>query len=156
MLAVLAVAVFAVGACKGAPANSASPTTAASTGDAHTSWVSYVQCMRNNGHPDFPDPTQDSQGQWGVSVDTATVPTPACEDLLRTALRASRVKREPTAAEMARLRQYSQCVRDHDMPNYPDPGTDGVIDMPEGMRDDPKLGPALVACQQYAPPQEPK
>jgi hypothetical protein len=152
-LIVLAATIFTVAACDG---DSATPAPAASAADAHATWVTYVQCVRGNGHPDVLDRVRDPHGTWSVPVDPATVNAPACEGALRQALQASRVKREPTAAEMARLRQYAQCVRDHGMPNYPDPGTDGVIDMPEGMRDNPSLGPAFMACQQYAPQQNPK
>lgn len=155
MPTLLTMAILALAGC-GSGGNSATPSPSASAVDAQTAWIDYARCVRGNGHADFPDPVQDARGGWSLPVDPATFDVPACEQLLKRALLVTRVKRDPTVAEMEKRLQFARCVRAHGVPAYPDPGADGVIDMPPDMRNDPKLGPALVACQQYAPPPEPK
>jgi hypothetical protein len=153
-LAVLALSVLPLAGCH--TGASAGPSPAASAVDARTAWLQYAKCVRDNGHADFPDPVQDGDGRWSLPVDPATVDVPACDALLRQTLQETKVKHEPTAAEMEQRLLFARCVREHGVPGYPDPGPDGVFDMPSDMRNDPKLGPAFVACRQYAPPAEPK
>jgi hypothetical protein len=35
--------------------------------------------------------------------------------------------RNPTAEELAKLRQFSQCMRQHGVPDWPDPRSDGTF-----------------------------
>jgi hypothetical protein len=56
---------------------------------------------------------------------------------------------------MTKLRTFAKCIREHGVPNFPDPDEDGNFDLPDGM-DDAALRDAQTACKQYAPPQRPK
>lgn len=46
---------------------------------------------------------------------------------------------------------YARCIRDNGYPDWPDPNADGQIIMLRGMRDDPRLQPAMDACQDLRP-----
>jgi uncharacterized membrane protein len=63
--AMVAVGVLALlAACSGSPSSASSGGSPTGGGSANApSGVSYSQCMRSHGVPNFPDPSTDSQGQ---------------------------------------------------------------------------------------------
>jgi hypothetical protein len=130
---------------------SATPTTG---GDDHG--IRFSQCMRANGVPDFPDPKVGTGG--GISIDA-----PAGADPTKVDAAMQKCKPylpnggEPTKADpavVAQLRKFSQCMRDHGVPKFPDPTDEGL------QVDNSKLGidpesptfkAAEQACQKYQP-----
>jgi hypothetical protein len=58
-----------------------------------------------------------------------------------------------TAADVAKMRQYAQCMRQHGISDFPDPRADGVFDLAgTSLANDPKsqrMRDANDACQQY-------
>ena len=51
--------------------------------------------------------------------------------------------------------EFSQCVRSHGVPNFPDPGSDGRIPDPATVginQGSPKFEAANQACRAYRPP----
>lgn len=54
--------------------------------------------------------------------------------------------------EVEKVRKFAQCIRANGYSDYPDPDSEGRVQLPAGTDpDDPKLKAALSKCQQYAP-----
>ena len=81
---------------------------------------------------------------------------PACNTLARQAKQAAREAARPSAQEMAKLRRYAKCMREHGAPNWPDPDSDGNFNVPPELRDSGSRGAPHAACKQYEPPLRPK
>jgi hypothetical protein len=113
--------------------------------------------MRAHGVPKWPDP--DSSGvfdktkittqQLGVSSTGLQTAQDACQHL-----------HPPTSLTQQRLNaaqglQFSQCMRNHSVPNFPDPDGTGRIPDPATVGVDqgsPQFQAANDACAQYRPP----
>ncbi|MBN8870335.1 MAG: hypothetical protein J0H66_10690 [Solirubrobacterales bacterium] len=81
--------------------------------------VKFAECIRAHGVSDFPDPNDDNQFDYGVSVTPAVWKraTTACKDLQPPGtLSAKRTPEEQSAS----LR-FAQCVRDNGVKDFPDP-----------------------------------
>jgi hypothetical protein len=83
----------------------------------------FVACMRTHGLPSFPDPHAD--GVFSFDASPAVVgpeirgPQRTCQSLLHLG------DGPPTPAEsakrLARFLEWSRCMRNHGLPNFPDP-----------------------------------
>jgi hypothetical protein len=82
--------------------------------------VKFAACMRENGYPDFPDPKASGEfPTFGISVTGAVwlKALRACKELQPPgSLSAKRSPEQQTAA-----RRFAQCVREHGVPDFPDP-----------------------------------
>jgi hypothetical protein len=115
--------------------------------------------MRTHGYPSFPDPTQDEDGNWNFPESAGDARTPpACSTLARRAksqLARSRVdpKGKPrSAADMAKLRAFARCMREHGLADWPDPDADGAFALPSRLQSrQPLTRPAEQACRRYLP-----
>jgi hypothetical protein len=92
----------------------------------------YAKCMRSHGVKDFPDP--DSSGNFNVSSDpTSSKEADAnqvCNHLLNVGTQLNAAQTQHT---LSRLLKYSQCMRAHGVPGFPDPQTTtGGIGVPGG------------------------
>jgi hypothetical protein len=88
--------------------------------------------MRSHGVPNFPDP--DSSGNFDLSNDPTTSQETAanqtCNHLLNAGTQLSAAQTQHT---LSQLLKYSQCMRAHGVPNFPDPTlTIGGIGVPGG------------------------
>ena len=127
-------------ACSGSPSSTGSPTSpggsptaggAANAGQsANAQLLAFSQCVRSHGVPDFPDPQPGASNakfsgaqQLGVSSSRYQTAVNACQHLLPAG-----VDDQFPPAEVQQLligmREFSQCVRSHGVPNWPDPTTD--------------------------------
>ena len=90
----------------------------------------FAQCMRSRGVPDFPDPQPGASNakfpsaqQLGVSSSRYQAADDACQHLLPAG-----IDDQFPPAEVQQLligmRQFSQCMRSHGVPNWPDPSVD--------------------------------
>ena len=88
----------------------------------------FAQCARQHGKPDFPDPAiQEGVLAFpGASKEDQIAVQDACASILQR-VPASMVHRPrmPSAQELAGLRQFSACMRQHGIPEWPDPTADG-------------------------------
>jgi hypothetical protein len=116
-----------------------------------TRWHLVAQCFRANGYPNLPDPTIDSHGQPqlpdGVQK-PATIPTP-CQSLLDQANQASEAAggggiHQPSH-NVAQLRLFAQCMRDHGLDDWPDPDSQGRFHLPADLQG--KSGPRWPAIR---------
>jgi hypothetical protein len=86
----------------------------------------FAQCVRQHGHPDFPDPSVDSQGNmspppaWvALSKDDPAIAT--CGSILGRLPGNNRT----APPDLVTLRLLAKCMRDHDITDWPDPAPDG-------------------------------
>jgi hypothetical protein len=117
--------------------------------------------MRSHGVPNYPDPTtsglvKESLQQLGVTSSRFQSASRDCNHLLPNG------GSGPNAAQVQQVRalalSFSQCVRSHGVPNFPDPGSDGRIPDPAigGINQgSPKFQAANQACRRYRPPYMP-
>jgi hypothetical protein len=120
--------------------------------------------MRSNGVPNWPDPN--SGGVFdkskltlqllGVSSSRLQSAQAACRHL------APNGGQPPNQARLQRMKaqalQFSQCVRAHGVPDFPDPDSTGRIRDPASVGIDqgaPRFQAANQACGKYRPPYMP-
>jgi hypothetical protein len=118
--------------------------------------LKYSQCMRDQGLSWFPDPGAD--GGLRVSVPEGTDQSKvdkaeqACKAYAPGATRGGPLAEE----DLDKLRQMSQCVREHGFEKYPDPDADGGIHLDSkttGLSPDtPGFEKALQECRKLLPP----
>jgi hypothetical protein len=113
-----------------APAPSRSSNAIAQYVDAQRKWV---KCMRDQGY-NLPDP--DAKGSVDISPVLRSMKISKADPGLMAALQkcqslqvpapAELTSRPPiTAEQLANLRKYAKCVREHGVPSYPDPLANG-------------------------------
>lgn len=130
--------------------NGASPST-----DIATLWRQYAQCLRKHGAPNYPDAVQRSDGTWGPPPNTSRPPQMAmnaCRSSGVNLKNQMRHQQHPvTTAELAKLRQLAQCLRQHGLPTWPDPKPDGSFGglSPQLRQAIKNPSSATIACRQY-------
>jgi hypothetical protein len=122
--------------------------------------IAFARCMRSNGVPNWPDPSSNgvfdksklTSQQLGASTARIQAAQGVCGHLLRNG-------GGPTAAQArqakAQALRFSQCVRAHGVPSFPDPDSTGRIPDPAGEGIDqgsPKFRAANQACAKDRPP----
>ena len=152
---VMLAASTALAACGGSVAatqggGSAATTQGGGTPDASTAAI--VSCYRAHGDPSFPDPVYDpSDGEWHFAVSPGTAPAStqqACQHLFPTANASPPVPQ----AQFQQLVRLSECLREHGVPNWPDPNPDGAFGLPPALQSKTPAWPgAARACQRYMP-----
>jgi hypothetical protein len=128
--AALAVLTVIVGGCGSASAGGGNHRNGTST--ARDKAVKFAECMRNNSVSGFPDPnasgrlTIDAVAN-GSSIDTNSATfkqaMSACKDLQPPGFTGSKVTPSQRTARLA----FAQCVRDHGVPDFPDPTSNGPL-----------------------------
>jgi hypothetical protein len=152
----VAAAIAALSGCSSG-GSGASPTTSASadTQQALTVGRSFAQCARSHGQPNFPDPTiQNGHLDFGTDKQAISAVQQACGSILQQLPPAMLGGNQaPSADDMQHLRQYAQCLRQHGMPDWPDPKSDGtfpIVGTPLGQEGkSQRLIDAMQACKQY-------
>ena len=123
--------------------------------------VAFARCMRSHGVPTTPtrpqrrarqgEPAAARGQQLPVPGGPERLPAPAPE-------RRQRAEPRPDGAGEGAGAEFSQCVRRHGVPNFPDPGSDGRIPDPATVginQGSPKFEAANQACRRYRPPYMP-
>jgi hypothetical protein len=160
-LAATGFAMLALAGCNGAPGGAteagASPTPSSNQAAA----IVLAECMRANGFPNFPDPVKDDQGRWNFPAETAGdwLPPDACRPLVRDWKSVFADEKPLTADDMAKLREYAKCMREHGLPDFPDPDDDGNFEVPDRLRvlaenNDPVVTATIEACEHLLPPKK--
>ena len=126
--------------------------------------VALARCMRSNGVPNWPDPNSSgafdksklTPQQLGASTAKVQAAQVACRHLLPNG------GTGPTAAQVQQVKaqalRFSQCVRAHGVPSFPDPDSTGRIPDPATVGIDqgsPKFRAANQACGTFRPPYMP-
>ena len=124
-LALIAVIVAGCGSGSGGTGNNGTATARAKA-------VKFAECMRTNGVSGFPDPNASGQLTIdavanGSSVDTNSAAfkqaMSACKDLEPPGFTGPKVTPQLRTARLA----FAQCVRDHGVPDFPDPTPNGPL-----------------------------
>jgi hypothetical protein len=81
--------------------------------------VKFAECIRAHGVTDFPDPNEDNQFDYGVSVTPAvwTRATTACKDLQPPGTLSAKRTPEEQSASL----KFAQCIRENGVEDFPDP-----------------------------------
>jgi hypothetical protein len=132
-------AIVVLTAC-GSSTTSASTESSMST--AYHKALAYAQCIRAHGVPDYPDPN--SQGQFIIQNGSSDFPTES-PAIANAAGKACRSLIPPSLAQgpssgstgqgsgTANALKFSECMRSHGVPNFPDPASNGQFTLPPGM-----------------------
>jgi hypothetical protein len=158
MLAPIAAAALLAAGCGGGSAGDGRAASAASGGSDQA--AKYSQCMRKNGVPEFPDPV-DGQIQLratpggGLDPDSPEFKRAqqACRDLAPSGAQGGA---GPPAEVQKQVLDYAKCIRQHGVPNFPDPDFSGgavQLRLPRGGIDpnSKQFKAAQQACQDKAP-----
>jgi hypothetical protein len=140
---VMAVLVAGCGGSSGTTTTNRRPNdTAASTGGSqsktqiHQNALNFAKCMRANGVPNFPDPSPGGGFQVGaglnVAAPVATAAQAKCQKFTPGGGPLSPGP-PPSAQTMAQLRRIAVCMRQHGVPQFPDPKSS----VPPGFRPNP-------------------
>ena len=114
--------------------------------------MAIVTCYRAHGDPSFPDPVYDpSDGRWHFAISPGSAPLStrqACQHLFPS----SNASPPVPQAQFQQLVSYAECLRQHGMPNWPDPDPDGSFPLPPTLNPKSPAGQAAGdACKQYLP-----
>lgn len=150
---VVLVASTVLTACGSGPGGSAGRTTARGYPASEASDMAIVQCYRTHGDPGFPDPIYDpGDGRWHFAVSPGTAPAStqqACQHLFPSAVNASPPVPQ---AEFQALVRLAECLRQHGVPNWPDPDPDGGFGLPRALQTKTAAyARASQACQRLMP-----
>jgi hypothetical protein len=105
-------------------------------------------CLRSHGYPSFPDPVQDARGNWGWGPGVPRrVNATVCDDMIKHAKSLSRPQDQErvSAADLVKLRQYSACMRQHGVADWPDPTTVGGFKLPASLEQKRRTAPFRAA-----------
>lgn len=141
----------------------ASPKSAGSGGDsaasAYAKAVKYAQCIRAHGIPKYPDPN--SKGQFfvangsslpKVSKTVENAASKACQKLLPPSMAQGPPQGSVGAKQASQGLKFSECMRSHGEPKFPDPAANGSFTLPPGMNaESPQFKNASKHCQSLRP-----
>jgi hypothetical protein len=111
----------------------------------------FAQCIRDNGVPDFPDP--DPNGRFSEGDHDADDPAlQAAQEKCRDLAPGGEHQNTGDPAFVEQMREFSQCMRDSGLPDFPDPDADGRLrGRPHELQDDPKFQAARETCRDKLP-----
>jgi hypothetical protein len=142
-------------------ANVGSSTPAAassSSGSGKAGALAYSQCMRAHGIPDFPDPAGNGQIRLQAQPGSDLNPNSSRFKAAQLACKSLRPTGSPQQQAQSRANglKYSQCMRAHGIPDFPDPNPQGglQISISPGSDlnpDSPRFAAAQRACQKLMP-----
>ncbi|MGI8335053.1 hypothetical protein ACRYCC_34310 [Actinomadura scrupuli] len=164
---VLALALAGCSSGKGDPSPSASAGTPG-TQELLTLGRQMAQCARTHGYPNFPDPTIDNSGDLRFNPPGggdemkrtfgALESVPECKTVLDRMVSTSKRREKddpqnPGPKDVPALKRFAQCLRQHGLPEWPDPKADGSFPLQgtpvqaEGKSQ--RMLQATDACKQY-------
>jgi hypothetical protein len=139
----------------GSPAGSAAPSgsnvpSGVST-DPAVAWPAFAACLRAHGL-NVADPVLNDQGeaQFTPGLDLKTLVAPAIEQACSPLIAGvTGTKAGAKSYDFDSLVAHAACLRQHGMPNYPDPDPNATVQQlaPGFSKADPVVNAALVACQ---------
>jgi hypothetical protein len=155
---VIAAALIGAVAC-GGNANAQSSTNASSQrAHALAAWRTLAVCLRQHGYPNVPDPIIDDRGNATLPANTNPADVPAkgqipaaCQQAAAGLPQSKSGSSGPTAADRRLGRQLAQCMRQHGVPDWPDPNPDGTWSLPPRLQGKTPWIGAMQHCQQYLP-----
>ncbi|MEV4641072.1 hypothetical protein AB0J80_27390 [Actinoplanes sp. NPDC049548] len=141
-----------------ATANPGAPKAAASAApQGDDTGLKFSQCMRDQGMSWFPDPGADGGLKVSIPEGTDQNKYDKAEEACKAYAPGSGSQGGRLSDEdLGKIRQMAQCMRDKGFTNYPDPDSNGSIQINEDTvgisPDDPAFQKAMQECQKYMPP----
>jgi hypothetical protein len=122
--------------------------------DSRDAALLYAQCMRTNGVPDFPDPDADGRfsvghGEGGVDQDDPKFRSAA--EACRALAPGGEHEKFGDPAFVEQMREFSQCMRDNGLPDFPDPDAEGRLRGVGHEARGPTYEAAFAACRERLP-----
>lgn len=160
-LAVTALLTCVLSACSAGTKPQTSPSAAGTDMRAALSaGVRFAQCARSHGHPNLPDPVvTDGRLSFPGSDDSIkqeldqVMQIPECKTLADQLPDVGGQRHAPSAQEMQQLLAFAHCLREHGIPEWPDPKADGtfpIVGTPlEAEGKSQRWLTASDACKQY-------
>lgn len=96
--------------------------------EAQKKMVAFAQCMRSHGVPDFPEPSEGKIILNGGSGNGLNPSSPQFQSAMRSChslMPAPKVTPQQSAEMQAKALKFSECMRSHGVPNFPDPKFEG-------------------------------
>lgn len=123
-------------------------------GASYTQELKFAECMRSHGEPNFPDPTSNGVFSFNGIDPNSPQYRSAQSDCQHFLPKPKPVSPAEQAKMLARAIAYSQCMRSHGEPTFPDPSTSGggISFSLRGVDpNSPQFQSAQKACQKYSP-----
>jgi hypothetical protein len=116
--------------------------------------LKYAVCIRTHGYPTMPDPVPALGGGWafkgaGTRIDLNSPQYQSAAKACQKDVPASLQNVTPAESAAAALK-YTECMRSHGEPNFPEPNAKGLISInPTGILDpnSPQFKKAEIACE---------
>lgn len=148
----VAAAALVLSACGGKTHHNSTPSSPAGNTEASV-MTQLSKCYREHGAPNYPDPVQNSDGSWGVPGQPTDPPASthqACASIEAKLPQISSTK-PLSAADMAKMRHFASCMRQHGLTAWPDPQADGSFRLPQATLQAGKQGfmTQMKSCRQY-------
>jgi hypothetical protein len=119
----------------------------------------YSQCLREHGLTRFPDPTlsdgrlrYDPAHDPKADMDANPAAVAACKSIADRLRAPTKKDKQYTGAEKLKLVEYARCIREHGVPEWPDPDSDGAFTLTVALEQEnpeTRIIPAQKACQRY-------
>jgi hypothetical protein len=127
-------------------------------GSPQTAVLAFAKCMRSGGVPSFPDPTASWVVHLGAGVDPSS-PTfkaaqKACSKLLPNGAKGGTASPAEQGKMLIAALRFSQCMRSHGVPSFPDPSASGGVKMEKDsgiVPNSPQFRAAQKTCQSNLP-----
>ncbi|WP_125781267.1 hypothetical protein [Amycolatopsis sp. WAC 01375] len=118
--------------------------------------LKFAQCMRENGVPDFEDPTFDENGEMELRFPPGTDPNAVkpTQEKCKRYLPNGGEPEKMNAEDVKKFQAYAKCMRENGMPDYPDPDAEGRSRFESGKAPDPNdpgLKTAHEKCGEHLP-----
>jgi len=170
LVTLLLAGIVACGGSANAPSSTnASSQRARTLAAAHT----LAQCLRQHGFPNVPDPVLDDAGNvsWPAGTNPADIPTAdqapaACQQAAKSLQQAMGSQSSqsrcvaadggacgPSAEDRRLGLQLARCMRQHGLPDWPDPNPDGTWSLPSRFKQSKAAwaGTLQQHCAKYLP-----
>ncbi len=118
--------------------------------------LAYSKCIQSHGVPNFPDPVQTPGGGYGYRTAGIDPNSAAFQEALQ-ACKALPSPWNSTSQQLSPVQQqawlnWAKCIRDHGLPNFPDPTFSGTAVHDSGLSSNsPQLQSAMDACKAQTP-----
>jgi hypothetical protein len=117
--------------CSALGSSEAAPTTTTQL-DRVAIWREVIRCLRTHGMPNLPDPQVDRDGEphfpGGDPGEPPERARQACEPIYnRLPPARGEQEQERAPADIPALLRFARCMREHGMPDWPDPKADGTF-----------------------------
>jgi hypothetical protein len=131
-------------------------------------WREFAECVRARGYPDLPDPVVADDGTARIPGEAARVAKErhadalsACQPILRrlpaganAAIAGRHGLEPPTSEQLTQLRRFAGCMRQHGVPEWPDPTGDGTFPLSDALSREgksPRVIAARESCDELSP-----